>query len=156
MSFEHFRSAQQQGHGGYTQALSEMERGRKTSHWIWYIFPQIEGLGRSSMAQRYALEDRGEAVAYLQDEELGHNLRVITQVVAIQLRDGAQLRTLMGSGIDALKLVSSMTLFEAAGEQLLSEQPSELLSSFVANCQTILSFAELQGYPRCRHTSGRV
>lgn len=156
MSFEHFRMAQKKGHGGYAQALAEMESGRKTSHWVWYIFPQIEGLGRSPMAQRCALEGRDEAIAYLQDEELGPNLMEITQVVASQLRDGVPLPTLMGSNIDALKLVSSMTLFEAAGKQWLAEQPSEPLALFVTNCQKILSFAELQGYPRCRHTSERV
>lgn len=105
----------------YPRALAEIRAGRKTSHWIWYIFPQISGLGRSNTAVFYSIRDLGEARAYLDDPILGPRLREITQVLLDQpCRDMAQV---MGSRIDMLKLRSSMTLFEAAApeEQVFSQ-----------------------------------
>jgi uncharacterized protein (DUF1810 family) len=65
----------------YDTALQELRRGRKRSHWIWYIFPQVAGLGFSSMAQRYAIGSREEAVAYLEHEVLGPRLHECTQAL---------------------------------------------------------------------------
>jgi uncharacterized protein (DUF1810 family) len=94
----------------YTQVLSELRSGRKRSHWIWFVFPQIAGLGHSAMARRYAIGSRDEAVAYLAHPILGPRLRECTQVVFdIQ---GRSIEQILGSP-DDIKFRSSMTLFEA-------------------------------------------
>ena len=94
----------------YTQVMSELRSGRKRSHWIWFIFPQIAGLGHSAMARRYAIASRDEAVAYLAHPTLGPKLRECTQVVCdIQ---GRSIEQILGSP-DDIKFRSSMTLFEA-------------------------------------------
>lgn len=96
----------------YAVALAELQRGRKTSHWIWYVFPQIAGLGRSDMAQLYAIADLAEARAYLAHPVLGPRLREATAALLAHAgkRDAV---TILGE-IDAIKVRSSMTLFEAA------------------------------------------
>ncbi|UYY76399.1 DUF1810 domain-containing protein [Sphingomonas sp. R1] len=96
----------------YAVALAELQRGRKTSHWIWYIFPQIAGLGRSDMAQRYAIADLAEARAYLAHPLLGPRLREAT--TALLGHAGRHSAEAILGGIDAIKVRSSMTLFEAA------------------------------------------
>ncbi len=100
-------------------ALAELRAGAKRSHWIWYVFPQVAGLGSSTMAQRYAIRSRAEAVAYLSHPVLGSRLRECVQA----LRDVTDrtAREIMGSPDDA-KLKSSLTLFEAvaaAGEEAI-------------------------------------
>jgi uncharacterized protein (DUF1810 family) len=94
----------------YQQALTEIKSGRKRSHWMWYIFPQIQGLGFSSISQRYAIKDLGEAVAYLQHPVLGARLKEISQTLLGLASTNAT--NIMGSP-DDLKLRSSMTLFGA-------------------------------------------
>jgi uncharacterized protein (DUF1810 family) len=94
----------------YAQALAEMRAGRKRSHWIWYIFPQIQGLGFSEMAHRYAIKDAAEAAAYIQHPVLGARLREISQALLGLASSNAT--SVMGSP-DDLKLRSSMTLFAA-------------------------------------------
>lgn len=106
-----FVQAQDSAFCGYEQALAEMKDGGKCSHWIWYIFPQITGLGRSGMAQHYAITDIEEAKAYLNHSVLGDRLREITNVLLSYSKDETP-RAFMGSSIDALKLKSSMTLFD--------------------------------------------
>ena len=101
----------QNGPWGYDTALQEMRQGRKQSHWIWYIFPQIKGLGRSYDAQLYSIDSLYEARQYLQHEVLGKRLREITHEVL--KHDGNGIEYIMGgSGIDVLKFRSSMTLFD--------------------------------------------
>lgn len=95
------------------QARAELRRGRKTSHWIWFVFPQIAGLGHSAMAQRYAIGSLDEARAYLAHPVLGARLRACLADLAT-LPETATADRVMG-GIDAVKLRSSLTLFEAAG-----------------------------------------
>ena len=97
--------------GTHDQALAELRRGRKTSHWMWFVFPQITGLGRSGMDRTYAIRSLDEARAYLAHPLLGPRLREAAGVVA--RADAASAGELMG-GIDALKLRSSMTLFGRA------------------------------------------
>lgn len=92
----------------YPVALQEIKSGRKYSHWIWYIFPQIKGLGYSETAQYYAIEDVEEAKAYLSDEYLHNNLVEICQEL-IKLKSN-DIVDIMGYP-DNLKLCSSMTLF---------------------------------------------
>lgn len=96
--------------GDYEQALAEIKQGRKRSHWMWYIFPQLNGLGFSDMARVYGIRDRAEAAAYLAHPVLGPRLVEISQ--ALLTIEGASASQVMGSP-DDLKLRSSMTLFNA-------------------------------------------
>jgi uncharacterized protein (DUF1810 family) len=98
--------------GSYETALAEIRRGTKRSHWMWYVFPQITGLGRSAMAQRYAIGSLAEARAYLAHPLLGPRLR--DSVTALQDLTSGSAEAVFGE-IDAIKLRSSLTLFEAAG-----------------------------------------
>jgi uncharacterized protein (DUF1810 family) len=95
----------------YAQALSELRRGRKESHWMWFVFPQLAGLGRSPTARFYAIESLEEARLYLAHELLGPRLAECTEAVLGHC--GLAPGTIFG-GIDAVKFRSSMTLFEAA------------------------------------------
>ena len=97
--------------GDYAAALAEVRRGRKTSHWMWYIFPQIAGLGQSSTARYYSIRDLEEAREYYAHPVLGQRLREISGVL-LELR-GSDPVAVFG-GIDSMKLKSSMTLFAAA------------------------------------------
>jgi len=98
----------------YDDALSELRAGRKTSHWMWFVFPQIAGLGRSPTAQRYAIASLGEAEAYVAHPVLGERLRECARALA-EL-EGRSAEQVFG-GLDALKLRSSMTLFARAAEE---------------------------------------
>jgi uncharacterized protein (DUF1810 family) len=109
-NLDRFVTAQNVG-GDYKQAASELRRGRKTSHWMWYIFPQVEGLGYSAMSQRYAISSLAEAQAYLAHPVLGPRL---TEVSRILLELETRSATAVFGGIDAQKLRSSMTLFDRA------------------------------------------
>jgi uncharacterized protein (DUF1810 family) len=95
----------------YDSVLTELRSGRKTGHWIWYIFPQIAGLGHSAMSQHYAITSLAEAIAYLAHPVLGARLRECAGVV-LDIR-GRTADEIFGS-IDAMKLRSSMTLFHRA------------------------------------------
>jgi uncharacterized protein (DUF1810 family) len=101
----------QDAHGTYEQALRELRNGRKTSHWMWFVFPQIAGLGFSHMSRTYAIDSLEEARAYLAHPVLGPRLRECASVVA-----QTQSRTAddIFGGIDAVKLRSSMTVFHRA------------------------------------------
>jgi len=106
---DRFLSAQALVHD---QALAELRRGRKTSHWMWFVFPQIAGLGRSETAQFYAIRDAAEARAYLAHPLLGPRLIEATRAVSAA-RGSA---TAILGEIDAMKLQSSMTLFAAVAD----------------------------------------
>ena len=103
-----FRKAQ---NGDYDLALSEIKAGRKRSHWIWYIFPQLKGLGMSGMAEYYGLQDLNEAKAYLSDPVLRKRLIEISN--ALLALDSSDPGSVMGYP-DDLKLRSCMTLFSEA------------------------------------------
>ena len=103
--------AAQDSDGTYAQALEELRRGRETSHWMWFVFPQIAGLGSSSLSRRYAISSLAEAQAYLRHPVLGPRLVESARVVAESRTPSAE--QLLG-GIDAQKLRSSMTLFSHA------------------------------------------
>ena len=98
--------------GSYETALAELSRGAKRSHWMWFIFPQITGLGSSPMAQHYALHSVAEARAYLAHPILGARLKAC--VAALQDLGPTPLETVFGP-VDVMKLQSSLTLFCAAG-----------------------------------------
>lgn len=107
---QRFVAAQDPG-GTYDAAIEELRGGRKRSHWMWFVFPQLAGLGRSPASQRYAISSLAEARAYLAHPVLGPRLRECSTVVA-EL-DGMTAEDVLG-GVDALKLRSSMTLFHRA------------------------------------------
>lgn len=100
--------------GVYPQALAELRAGHKQSHWMWFVFPQIAGLGRSSTAQFYAIAGREEGEAYARHRVLGARLVECTEaMLGWAGKRGAE--AILGS-IDALKFKSSMTLFEACAD----------------------------------------
>ena len=105
MSLSRFLDAQKDT---YTIALNEIKKGRKSSHWMWYIFPQIRGLGFSETSKYYAIKDKSEAQEYLNHEILGQRLIEISTAL-LQLETNNSV-TVFGS-IDSVKLKSSMTLF---------------------------------------------
>jgi uncharacterized protein (DUF1810 family) len=104
-NLERFVDAQ---HGVYDTALAELRAGHKRTHWMWFIFPQIEGLGHSAMAQRYAIRSADEAAAYLAHPVLGPRLRACAAAVASHHDRGVD--EIFGHP-DNLKFHSSMTLF---------------------------------------------
>ena len=97
--------------GSYKRALSELRAGAKRSHWMWFVFPQIAGLGTSAMAQRYAIVTLDEARAYLGHELLGSRLHACT--AAVNGLTGRSAQAIFGSP-DDMKFRSSMTLFALA------------------------------------------
>jgi len=107
---DRFVTAQNTG-ATFRSALAEVRQGRKRSHWMWFVFPQLAGLGHSSMAQRYALGSLAEARAYLADPVLGPRLLEISG--ALLELDAGSAEQVFGP-IDAVKLRSSMTLFHRA------------------------------------------
>jgi uncharacterized protein (DUF1810 family) len=107
---ERFVIAQDAG-GTYGHALAELSSGMKRSHWMWFVFPQLAGLGRSETARKYAISSLDEARAYLRHDVLGPRLREVAAAVAsLEERSAVQIF----GGIDARKLHSSMTLFRLA------------------------------------------
>ncbi len=97
--------------GAYAAAMRELRSGRKRGHWMWFVFPQLAGLGQSAVSRRYAIASLGEAEAYLAHPVLGPRLlesaRILTEL------DGPSAHDIFG-GVDAMKLRSSMTLFARA------------------------------------------
>ena len=106
---DRFVAAQADSHAG---ALAELRRGRKQGHWMWWVFPQLAGLGRSGTAQRYGIADADEARAYLAHPLLGP--RLIEAAAAVAGAPGTA-ASIVGP-VDALKLRSSMTLFAAVAD----------------------------------------
>ncbi len=104
---ERFVAAQDEGET-YEDAVAELRRGRKTSHWMWFVFPQIAGLGQSSISRRFAISSVQEAQAYLEHPVLGPRLAECTAI--LMEATGRTAEQIFGS-IDAQKLHSSMTLF---------------------------------------------
>jgi uncharacterized protein (DUF1810 family) len=98
----------------YDAVVEELRRGRKTSHWVWFIFPQVAGLGQSAMSQRYAIGSLAEAQAYLEHPIIGAHLR---EAAALLLETpGSTAEEILGP-IDARKVRSSMTLFHRAAPE---------------------------------------
>jgi uncharacterized protein (DUF1810 family) len=116
---ERFVAAQDSA-GTYDQAIAELRRGRKTGHWIWFIFPQIAGLGQSQTSRMYAISSLAEARAYLRHPVLGPRLTETAGILAGS--DSGTAEQILG-GLDAQKLRSSMTLFVRAdpGEPLFGQ-----------------------------------
>src|SRR5687767_6020263 len=145
MSLARFKTAQDAANSGFATALAELQAGQKQSHWIWYVFPQLAGLGQSPTARLYGLAGLDEARAYRRDAELAGRLSAAVEAVAQHLARGLRLIDLMGGRTDALKLVSSLTLFERVAQD-------EGDADFAWRCAEILAVAERQGFPRCAFT----
>jgi uncharacterized protein (DUF1810 family) len=109
---DRFVAAQERG-GTYERAVAELRAGAKVSHWMWFVFPQVAGLGLSAMAREYAIASVAEARAYLAHPVLGPRLRECARVVAAT--EGRSAIRIFGP-VDAMKLRSSMTLFAAAAD----------------------------------------
>lgn len=119
-----FIEAQEAQWMGYDWALAEITNGKKISHWIWYIFPQLRGLGHSRRSHYYGIADRKEAEDYLAHPILGQRLREITEALLKHTDKSAE--RILGY-IDALKVKSCMTLFDCISPNDIF---SEVLSSF--------------------------
>ena len=102
----------QDAYGIYDIAVGELERGRKRSHWIWFVFPQMKGLGYSYNSNYYGITSREEAQAFLAHEVLCERLRRVCRILLEQVGAGKDVRDILG-GIDARKVQSCLTLFDA-------------------------------------------
>lgn len=129
---------------GFDVALQELVKGRKRSHWMWYIFPQVAGLGHSWMAEKYAICSRGEAAAYLNHEVLGPRLR---QCAAALLPHQDKSIAEIMSYPDNLKLRSSMTLFAAVAEP--ESVFAQVLGQFYAGEYDARTLRFLEANPSC-------
>ena len=140
-NLERFLQAQDD-FGTYRQALQEMKAGRKTSHWVWFIFPQLKGLGRSYQSNYYGIESLKEAEDYLADPVLGKRLREITS--AVLSHRGDDINVIMGGKTDAMKFRSSMTLFDAVCP---GDIFSEALEEFFGGMRDSLTIGRLRTAP---------
>lgn len=129
MSLERFVQAQEKTYAG---ALAELKAGEKTGHWIWWIFPQLRGLGSSHNSTFYGLADEAEANEYLRHLILGARYRECIAIVYGHIcQGGVKPRTLMGSEVDVLKLRSSLEIFlkvTRADDKVLSGQVTDILN----------------------------
>jgi uncharacterized protein (DUF1810 family) len=125
----------------YGSAVAEIHAGRKQSHWMWFVFPQVQGLGYSAMARRYGITGLAEARAYLSHPVLGARLRECAE--ALEALDSGESVTGIFGSTDAMKLRSSLTLFaQAAGQESVFER---LLDKYFAGRRDDFTVAVLQG-----------
>ena len=151
---DRFIRAQDSPHFGFKSALRELKTQGKRGHWIWYMFPQLVGLGSSWNAEYYGLAGAQEAIAYLRHPVLRNRLLEITRVVANRLREGVQLTDLMGSDVDTLKIISSVTLFRTIIERVHDgDLDAQQLKEFAALADEVLTHGAAQGYPPCSYTT---
>ncbi|KTD09077.1 hypothetical protein Lgra_2312 [Legionella gratiana] len=136
----------------YKNAYAEIKTGKKQSHWIWYIFPQLGTLGYSSTAKYFGITDLNEACEFLQNKALFKNYYEITHLVLQQL-EKTPISTLMGGTVDAQKLVSSLTLFREAASFLISQgNTTHDFIRLIACCDQIFIKIASQGYFPCEQT----
>ena len=130
MSLERFIQAQEKD-DSYERALAELKSGRKTGHWIWWVFPQLKGLGTSHNSTFFGLEDEAEVAAYLAHPVLGARYQACVEVLHAHLRKGGvSPLELMGSEVDVMKLLSSLKLFLIVApscEGALGQETEEIL-----------------------------
>ena len=124
----------------YPQVVAELSHGRKQSHWMWFIFPQIAGLGFSPMAQRFAIGSRAEAIAYLEHDLLGPRLLECTSLV--MAANEKTITDILGSP-DDMKFRSCMTLFDAVSKQ---EIFAEAIAAFYPDGRDRATLAILETY----------
>lgn len=145
--FEKFYKAQNRH---YRVAKKEIEKGRKESHWIWYIFPQLSTLGHSYNAQYYGIQDINEACVYLKDAILFKLYCELVALVEKQLNDNILLKTLFNGHPDDYKFISSLTLFSQAAAKLAKNNASYL--TLHQSCGRIFKIVQKQGYEPCQLT----
>jgi uncharacterized protein (DUF1810 family) len=128
LSIARFLEAQNAGKpSSYDIALAELRNGRKRSHWVWFVLPQLQGLGRSTMALRFGVNGIEEATSYVADPILRRRLEEVIAAITEQLHKPDQyLDRLMGGVLDAAKTISCLTLFEAAGLSTATELLDQL------------------------------
>jgi uncharacterized protein (DUF1810 family) len=155
---QRFKDAQDQPMAGFESALAEIRAGGKRSHWIWYVFPQLAGMGHSAMSQTYGLDGIDEAEAYLRDPLLRSRLLTISSAIAEQSDRQPRpiLGRVMGASIDVAKLVSSMTLFGAIAKRLHAAEGLDEYASMAHVAERILVAAAAEGYPPCQFTLSRL
>lgn len=158
---ELFLGAQSSARAGHAAALAELRGGQKTGHWIWYVFPQVAGLGRSAVAERFGIVGTAEARDYLAHPVLGERLLEAIDAVLGQLSAplSIPLDRLMGGRLDGCKLVSSCTLFEAAARSMASHDDPTVASRAEAvadRCRAVLQAGAQQGFDACRFTLAAV
>jgi uncharacterized protein (DUF1810 family) len=123
----------------YARVVEELSTGHKRSHWMWFVFPQIAGLGFSAMAQRFAIGSRAEAVAYLAHDILGPRLLECTSL--IMAASEKTIADILGSP-DDMKFRSSMTLFDAVSEQKIF---TEAIGTYYPDGRDLRTLALLNG-----------
>jgi uncharacterized protein (DUF1810 family) len=150
---QRFKDAQNDGRSGIAVALAENNAGQKRGHWIWYVFPQLVGLGRSDMSQAFGIDGVPEAVEYVRDDILRARLRSIASTLAAQRRTApTRLSTVMASHLDAAKVMSSMTLFGAIASRLHAEGACADCGDIARYAEEILRWGEQEGLRRCEYT----
>ena len=137
---DRFVQAQDHPEAGWEVALGELRAGRKRSHWIWYVFPQLAGMGVSATSRRFGIP------------VLRSRLLSGISAVGDQLQRGTSLATLMGSRVDALKLMSSVTLFASVARTMSAAADDEDFSRLADVGEKVLLLAEAQGFARCQYT----
>jgi len=155
---QRFKDAQDQPMAGFESALAEIRAGGKRSHWIWYVFPQLAGMGHSAMSHTYGLDGIDEAEAYLRDPLLRSRLLTISSAITEQIDRQPRriLGRVMGAPIDVAKLVSSMTLFGAIAKRLHAAEGLDECASMAHVAERILVAAAAEGYPPCQFTLSRL
>jgi uncharacterized protein (DUF1810 family) len=128
----------------YPRVVAELAAGRKQSHWMWFVFPQIEGLGFSAMAQRYAIGSRSEAEAYLAHPVLGARLIECTRLVLGV--PGKNIHAILGSP-DDLKFRSSMTLFDAVSDNRIFAEAIEKYYAGEKDAATLATLERMASQP---------
>lgn len=148
-----FHEAQDDSTGGYRQAFSEIQSGRKKSHWIWYIFPQLEHLGQSPSAKLYGIADFNEACDYLKDPILFKRYFELVKLTEEKL-ENTPLANLMGGYPDDLKFISSLTLFQSASKYLSSKEKDfqREYNDLYETCARVFEQIAQQGYTPCQQT----
>ena len=152
MNLQRFHKAQK-GNPGYSQAFNELKQGRKTSHWIWYILPQLKLLGRSETAQYFGINNFKEACDYLRDPVLFKRYYDLVSLIELKLKE-VPVDHLMGNGGDAQKLSSSLTLFREAASYLKTRQgePRHDFRGLENRCTNIFALIASQNYFPCEAT----
>jgi uncharacterized protein (DUF1810 family) len=146
-----FIKAQESASGGFEVALAEMRAGSKEGHWIWYIFPQLAGLGSSAFSRAYAVSV-AEAGEYLRHDVLRGRYLLICEAVVEKLKAGVNVVDLMGWDVDAMKLVSSLTLFHETAKRLCMGAPTPELRRLVLLTEEAKSYAARDGFEECSYT----
>ena len=134
----------------FDRALSEIRAGEKRSHWMWFVFPQVEGLGHSATARRFAIRSWDQAVAFLRHPVLGTNYRTAVDAVARKIVDEGMSLLRLFPPPDDLKLVSSLTMFIPVAHSLPIGGYAD--DRWLVRAQALLDATRTEGYEGCAVT----